>query len=169
VMAVATDKARLAHYWVASCSVLLAGLPLIGAILPGALQGGLRRTPIPWIMLGLPALPALAVAVVIWWLGHNGRLTLAVLIGALAASVGAADLKLRILPALNTRASVRSFWQQHREEVAASSCADAWVNRGSVYGLEYYANKTFGVCPEHNAPSPRVSAIQGNLKIAQGN
>lgn len=167
VLAVAIDRAKSAEYWVAGCALLLGALPVVGAVIPQAFRGGLTRTPVPWSMLGWSVLPAVAVAGVVWWLGHSDRVPLAIMLTALAASVGAADLKVRILPVLDSTATVRPFWREHRAEVASAACVDSWVNRGVVYGLEYYGERVLNTCPEHFDAQPRVTAREGTVFVSE--
>lgn len=150
IMAVALEKTKAISWWLAGCSLLLAAVPMVAAILPDALSDGLSRVEwqaaYSWMLLVPLAAGALA-----WWFAReepdregSERRRWAVLAVALGAIASVAYLKWTALPEMDARASVRPFFRAHRSEIT-SACVDR-LRRGAVYGLNYYAERPLPVC-----------------------
>jgi 4-amino-4-deoxy-L-arabinose transferase-like glycosyltransferase len=164
VLAVAWDKAPRREWWLAACALMLVLLPSIGEALPDAFRLGARRT--HWTFNSRGLLFAAAAAVV-WWLALRERLTEAVLVTAAAVAAGVGYLKLRTLPVLDERDSVRAFWRAHQPEII-QSCVDQRVSRTKLYGLEYYAAQALPECDTAQSSGVRIEDTGGSLALKSG-
>jgi 4-amino-4-deoxy-L-arabinose transferase-like glycosyltransferase len=143
-------------------ALTLALLPAAAAVLPGALETGLRQA------LGQVRFPAPAVAAVaalaagVWWAERNGRRGLAVAALALASVAGYAATKQEIFGAVDRAASARWLWreaQAYRDELCVGD-----VSRQIEYGLQYYAGRALPACSE----APRPYRIERDGVVAGG-
>ncbi|MFN3322029.1 MAG: ArnT family glycosyltransferase [Bryobacteraceae bacterium] len=140
-------------------SAFLLGLvPLIGQILPQAVQAGLSRSePDRTALLFL--LPALGIAVLIARL----RPATAVLLLAAASAAGVAWLKVCTFPALDAAASARPLWRVIAAQDQAV-CVEP-IHRNWRYGLNYYSNQPLPDCETTAAPR-RVRQV-GRLPVLE--
>ena len=169
VLAASIEKARKREVWLASCAALLALLPTVAAILPGALLAGIGRTSVTFAYGGLLFL---AVSALVWWLAREGQTELAVVAVALAAACGVVYMKYAAFPILDRQVSARAFWRMNRQalERAArpegedSLCLDQ-VRRSWEYGLNYYTRKPLRRCGPEDSKSPRVKGLEDVLSI----
>lgn len=154
ILAVSLDKARSQAWWLVTCSVLLAAVPMIAAILPEALDVGI--THVQWrLAFGWPLLLPVIAGVAAWWLARedhdqewSDRRRWAALVVALAALACVAYLKAVALPVIDRRVSVRAFWREHGNPTA---CLGG-VKRDWEYGLNYYAERRLPVCIAEQRP-----------------
>lgn len=153
LLGVSLDRARNAKWWLASCALLLALVPVVAEALPVALESGLSRAPLRYGHWGW-AIPVVLVAAAAWRFERLGRRPYAVLALALGVTAGTALLKWRTLPALDAAVSARAWWKQVEPAV---ECLDN-VHRGLRYGVYYYAGKTLPDCPEEAPPGERVNS-----------
>lgn len=152
VFAAMLDKGSKQQWWLGACALLLMLTPAIGRALPEAFLGGLTHTGFthlgPVILSGWPfVLPAAAA----WWLAYRNQTSLAVLMAALAAAIGAAYLKSTAVPVLDRRVSVRAFWNTYQPQIA-QACIDPGVRRAAKYALDYYAGRALPECPPVPVP-----------------
>lgn len=121
----------------AFCGALLALIPLTAAVLPQALDAGLRRVAwsgVSWAGCGL----AVPVAAAVYWLAKHERTAPAVALLALLTGAGWLYIKVSALPVVDQMVSARSLW--HRVEPHRSgTCVDETLNRALHYGLNYYS------------------------------
>lgn len=166
VLAVSLEKTKAAAGWLAACALLLAGVPMVAAILPDALNGGLRS--VVWQGgFGWPTLIPIVAALSAFLLAKNdaeqewsGRRRWAGLVVAVASVASVMYLKVVAFPVLDERVSVRAFWRAHPE--ARRACAEG-LKRDAVYGLSYYAERPMVECAE--GQRPRVVARAGGLVV----
>jgi 4-amino-4-deoxy-L-arabinose transferase-like glycosyltransferase len=132
----------------------LALMPAAAAVLPEALESGLRGA-IGLARFPLPALAAVALAVVlVWYAEQAGRRGLAVAALTLAAVAGYAGMKQEVFQAVDRSASARSLWRQaqaHGGEVCLGE-----LPRQLAYGLQYYAGRAIPLC----SGEPRAYRIE---------
>jgi 4-amino-4-deoxy-L-arabinose transferase-like glycosyltransferase len=157
VLAVAIEKVRGAEWWLGMCGLLLIAIPMIAHALPDALLSGVRKSHLVFA----PGLPFAAVAIVAWWLAWKEKQTLAVFAVALVAISGLVFLKIRTLPELDQRVSVRGFW---RANPAPGACLD-WIRPAWVYGLNYYAGHVFPSCDASPPETPRINGRDDRLAL----
>ena len=165
VLGVALERTKSSAVWLVACSLLLAGVPVIAAILPDALNNGL--THVAWAgTFGWPLLIPLIAAVTAWWLAKDDvdqewsdRRRWAALVVAIAAVISVAYLKSAVFPELDREVSVRAF---ARENQSADACADA-LTRDQIYGLNYYLRRN----PEPCTPgqTPRIARQGSRLQL----
>ncbi len=156
VLAVALEKTRSAATWLVACSLLLAAVPMIAAILPDALNVGL--THVSWKGgFGWPLLIPVIAAAAAWWLARDDadqewsdRRRWAALVVAVAAVVSVAYLKSSAFPVLDERVSVRAFFRAHQAELAGA-CLDN-LKRDAEYGLNYYVGRALPQCSDGQRP-----------------
>jgi 4-amino-4-deoxy-L-arabinose transferase-like glycosyltransferase len=167
VLAVALERAKSAALWLVACSLLLAAVPMIAAVLPDALNDGLThvawRGGFSWPLV-IPLIAALAS----WSLAKDDadqewsdRRRWAALVVAIAAVVSVAWLKSTAFPVMDERVSVRAFWRAHRTELPGA-CLDG-VKRDAAYGLNYYAARPMPACAD--GQRPRVVARGDELAV----
>jgi 4-amino-4-deoxy-L-arabinose transferase-like glycosyltransferase len=118
------------------CALLLSLVPVVAAILPGALMRGITRagTSAVW----WPAFaPFAALAALVWLFVRRGRRDRAVLAIVAATAAAVVWLEARTYPVLDRAVSARVVWR----EVAARrrDVCVAGVNRGWRYNLNYYS------------------------------
>ncbi|MBS1875145.1 MAG: glycosyltransferase family 39 protein [Acidobacteria bacterium] len=138
--------------------LLLAVTPFVAAILPGALEEGLSRTPwqgYDWRWGGL--FLALAAAPLI--LGLKGRRLEALAAAGATTAMALIYLKFTALPVTDR---VRPFYQAHQSSIA-SACLEG-VDRDARYALEYYAEHEIPSC---NAESPGPRIRQSGLQLLE--
>ncbi|MGD0498873.1 MAG: glycosyltransferase family 39 protein [Bryobacteraceae bacterium] len=154
--ALALAEAAGAGMWLAACALLLAALPMAGAVLPAALVSGLSQAPWPvfqWVWLAPAAMAAAA-----WALEKRGRRLAAV--AAIAAGAGASMLyvKQTALPEVDRAASARGLWLQVAPH-AGETCVDT-LQRDWRYGLNYYSVTPLPDCAAQPRPL-RVRQLPG--------
>ena len=160
VLAVALERSKQAHWWVAASALLLVALPAIAAALPDALMFGLRKAQIAWT----PGVPFAAVAIAVWWLGRRNQPSLAILTASAAVLVGIAYVKVKTFPALDQRVSVRAFWQANESRLAGACYQD--VNRPWQYGINYYARHALSECgPAVPGGGPEIVVRDRRLEL----
>ncbi len=142
-------EAKGVRWPLAACALLLALVPLVAAVLPGALLEGLRRAAVGEVRWAVSA-PAGIVAVAVWWLEARGRrvAAVAVLVGAMAA--GVLWFKVTTFPVLDRAVSARAFWREIAPR-AGEVCVEE-ANRGWLYGLNYYAITPLPECADQPRP-----------------
>ncbi len=157
LLAAAWESARSKTMWLTASAVLLIALPTITAILPDALLSGLSRTQVTFAPLGLLFLIPVAA---VWTLRKKPEFAL--LAVALAAALGVVYLKYTTFPELDTKVSVRAFWQSHQDEIPTACVGN--VNRTWQYGLNYYAARELLPCTD-DAHSPRIDTQDHHLAM----
>jgi 4-amino-4-deoxy-L-arabinose transferase-like glycosyltransferase len=160
LLASALESAPSKAGWLAACALLLAVLPTVTAILPGALLGGLSRTALKREPVGMIFLPA---AVMVLWLARKKLPEPALLTVAFAAALGVAYLKYTTYPALDATVSVRNFWRSNRD-ATAGACLDR-VSRTLQYGLDYYADREVPHCAAADGTRPRITVHDRRLAL----
>jgi 4-amino-4-deoxy-L-arabinose transferase-like glycosyltransferase len=164
VLAVAIDKAKGRHWWLAGClaasASMLVLLPTAGRILPQALLSGLGRSNLAFAPGGLIFLIA---AAAVGWLAWQQRVELAVAGVALAAGLGIVYLKSTALPVLDRTVSVRPFWTTNQERLQ-NSCLGA-TRRMWEYGLDYYAGREIPHCAPKGDGRPQVHGAEDLLSL----
>ncbi|HJT86193.1 MAG TPA: glycosyltransferase family 39 protein [Bryobacteraceae bacterium] len=142
LIGIALDEAGNARVWLAVCALLLALFPIAAPMIPGAVAGGLSRTPLPafrWYWL-LPV----AVAGAAWMMEARGRRLAAVLCVAAGVTGGIVYLKLSAAPQLDRVASAREFWRENAARAGEMCIGD--VQREWRYGLNYYSGTALPDC-----------------------
>jgi 4-amino-4-deoxy-L-arabinose transferase-like glycosyltransferase len=162
VLAIAIEKlpATAARWWLTASAVLLVALPVIVAALPEALLSGVRRAPV----VLTPGVPFLLIAPLVWWLTRREKATLGILVIGLAVMFGLAYVKGKVFPVLDSRVSVRQFFESNRGAVAGA-CLDESIRRDWEYGLNYYADRPLPHCEAGQVP--RISSVNGRLVFVQ--
>lgn len=159
ILAYALDKTPAAGWWMGACAVLLIATPAIAGLLPGALSSGITSShfPLSRVAWGWPF--ALAAAGV-FWLAWTGKREQAMIVALLASLAAVGYFKYSLLPVLDERYSVRSFWRANASKVENACLKD--VPRAWAYGLNYYAGRPLPEC----AGNPlRVVVRNGQLQI----
>jgi hypothetical protein len=142
------------------CGLLLATVPVIGAILPQALAQGLSTVQVkqgPWGYLGI----GFVLSTVIWAGLRRGWKREVVSLLAGAAVLAVVYLKVTTFPALDREASARPLWnliEPDRDQV----CLDE-VGRQLAYGLNYYSLASLPTCDE----SPRAIRVTADRKLVR--
>lgn len=160
VLAVGLDRAgENRKWWLAAAALPLAAIPAIVPAIPDALLSGISHAPVDWraIAAGLPFALAAAAA---WWLAWRERADLAIAAVTIAAAIGIVYVKVKALPTLDHRVSVRAFWRAHSQSIA-KACIEDNVRRQWRYGLEYYAAREFAGC----TPSDRIRIAEENARL----
>jgi len=166
VVASALEKAKSAAGWLVACSLLLAAVPVIAAVLPDALLVGL--TDVQWqVGIGWPLLIPIATAIAAWWLTRDDadqewsdRRRWGALVVATAAVISVTYLKSTAFPVMDERVSVRAFWLAHPE--ARNACVGN-LKRDAVYGLNYYTERPMLEC--FSTQRPRIEMFNGTLVV----
>jgi 4-amino-4-deoxy-L-arabinose transferase-like glycosyltransferase len=166
ILAVAVDRApALASAVVVAVSVLLLILlPLVAAILPGALMTGVRSAYFSVSLRAAPVLLAALVAAVSAFFIWSGRTHAAVIAAVLGIAGGVTWFKLATFPLLDQRVSVRAFWRAN-SGAASSACLDPAVRRMWAYGLNYYAPRPLPECAPQPSWPYRVGEHNGKLIV----
>jgi 4-amino-4-deoxy-L-arabinose transferase-like glycosyltransferase len=164
VLAIALEKAPAQEWWIAGCVLLLALAPSIAGVLPDALLAGFTHARWPLRLGGLPF--AFLAAAGTWWLAWRKQPALALLAGALAAAIAAAYLKTEVLPVLDRRVAVRSFYRAHEPEMA-DVCLDGSVRPKQEYALEYYAGRKVPGCAVQPAKFQVTSNQEGLAPVSK--
>jgi 4-amino-4-deoxy-L-arabinose transferase-like glycosyltransferase len=154
VLGVALERTKSSAWWLVACSLLLAAVPMIAAILPDALIYGL--THVAWTgAFGWPLLIPIVAAVAAWSLAKDDadqewsdRRRWAALVVALAAVISVGYLKSTAFPELDKQVSVRGFV---RANDVAGVCISG-LTRDQTYGLNYYAQRPLVECSEGQSP-----------------
>lgn len=152
VLGIALSWARRARFALFSCAVLLCIMPVVVAILPGALDVGLSRAAwrgFDWRVLLLFAAGAVAPL----WLGIRGHRTEALAVTGVLAAGAFLYVKVAALPATDR---VRTFYREHSNWLAGVCLHD--VDRDGRYGLQYYAGREFPLC-EKDATGPKIMGV----------
>lgn len=151
LMGVALDRMPRAAALLGTVALLSGAYALAGAVLPGVMTEGLRRSEfpdLPWLWL----LPALAGAIAVYILERVGRREAALLALLLTAAVNVAILKITTFAALDTQASTRGLWR--RLEPRASEFCIGNSHRSVEYGLLYYSHGQIPLCSVDPRPHP---------------
>jgi 4-amino-4-deoxy-L-arabinose transferase-like glycosyltransferase len=156
----AAEAERGPAWWITACTLPLWLVPVVARALPDALLNGIRKVD---FSLGL-TLPLLAVSGLVFGLAWRSRPQLAMLSAGLSAVVALGLLKVSVLPVLDQRVSVRSFWRTNADQLGGA-CLEG-IRRDWRYGFNYYAAQ---VLPECSGGEPkRVGAKDGKLTISAG-
>jgi 4-amino-4-deoxy-L-arabinose transferase-like glycosyltransferase len=158
VLAVALDKAPGTAWWLASCVLGLAAVPVIAHVLPDALRTRITSVHFSFA-LGWPFVLA---AGVVFWLAWRGMREWAVFAAALAAIGALAYVKLVTFPALDQRDSVRAFWRANGAQ-AEGACVNN-LPPDWTYQLNYYADRPL---PQCGTQSRRIVVIGEKLQVMQ--
>lgn len=146
---IALAEGRGARWTLAASALLLALLPAIAAVLPGALLAGLRRaewTGAPWTWL----VPAAALALAAWWLSRAGPQTRrpaptpGLLLIAVFAAAGFTAVKVGASARVDEQATARPLWRAiagRSPDVCVAQMHRAWR-----YGLNYYSVEPLPDC-----------------------
>ncbi len=153
LLGIALAEVKRARAVLAGSAVLVAGIPVLAAILPEAMLRGVTHatlTGVPWRTLAVVG----ALAVAVWLLESAGRRELAVLVLGLAVAGGTLWMELRTFPLLDREVSARGIWR----EVAprSSQACVGEVSRSVRYGLNYYSVTPLPDC----ADSPRPLRVE---------
>ena len=149
LVARAVVQAETPKRTLAFCGLLLALIPLAAAVLPEALQSGLRHVSwsgVPWLYCGL----AVPVAATAYWLARRRATASALALLALVTSAGWLYVKVSALPAVDRVASARPLCncvEAHRD----ATCVET-LNRALRYGLNYYSQTPLADCSESPTP-----------------
>jgi 4-amino-4-deoxy-L-arabinose transferase-like glycosyltransferase len=134
--------------WVlGAATALLALIPVVAAILPSALAGGITRADWPawqWTCL----IPLIAAAAV-WKLAHAQHHDAALLVTVAAITVSILYLERQAFPAIDQLATARPLWREV-SPVRDRVCV-AQLHRGLRYGLNYYSVTPLPDCAAHAA------------------
>ena len=160
ILAVAVEKAPGREWWLGASMLLFVLLPTVINALPEAFLAGATKAHWSFSSAGLPLV---ALAAIVWWLANRGRFAGAMLAGAIAVFLSAGYLKLRTLPTLDQRYSVRSFYGAHQKQFG-DACVDAYVPRTWAYGLDYYAGRGLPACG-HTPATWEIHVRNGVLLI----
>jgi 4-amino-4-deoxy-L-arabinose transferase-like glycosyltransferase len=163
VLAVGLDQTGANRkWWIASAALPLILMPVIVQAIPEALLSGLRGTPINWPAM-VAGLPFALFGAAAWWLAWRERPNFAIAAIVLGALVGIVYVKVKTLPILDDRVSVRGFWRANSSKVDGA-CIDDSVRREWRYGLNYYAAREF---PDCTGPYP-VHIMEYNRRLVLG-
>ncbi len=165
LLGAALEKAPRARAALAASAALLAAVPVIAAILPGALLRGVTKTAAaapPWPVF----LPVAALAGAVWMLDRAGRRTAAVCAIAFAMAGAAAWMTTAVYPALDRTVSARGVWRTI-ESRAAEVCVGN-VNRGWRYNLNYYSGTPLPACSDTPRPVRIVEGAGGVPVVKTG-
>ena len=138
------------------CALLLALLPLAGAILPAALADGIRDAWPPEAGTGAALALAAATAAASGALLRRGRPRLALGLVATGAVLGLTHLKTQVFPALDEVAGARAVWKEAAPRANEVCVGD--VRRHVEYGLDFYADGALTPCGDR----PRSLRIEGD-------
>jgi 4-amino-4-deoxy-L-arabinose transferase-like glycosyltransferase len=135
------------HPWALAVPALTLGLvPVAGAVLPEALNSGLRRA-MSDARSPAPALLAVAgLAAGVWAAERWERRKLALGMIVAAAVAGYAWMKQTTFPAIDRQAGARALWLQAQPYSGEVCVGD--VRRHLVYGLNYYAGRRLPSCAD---------------------
>lgn len=141
-------------------SAVTVGLfPAAAAVLPEALNTGLRRG-LEAVRVTPGAVAAVAaLAVVVWVAESRGRRAAAVGAIVLAAAAGYVWMKQTTFPLIDRQAGSRPLWRQ-AERYGDQVCVGE-VRRHLVYGLQYYAGRPLPACQDQ----PRRYRIDENRVV----
>ena len=149
LMGAALSRIKNARWWLLACTLLLALIPAIAAVLPLALIEGLthvKLSGVPWIA----GIPFAIAAGCVWYLESQGSRMATLALLAVALGGGVLWIKRATLPMLDRSVSARRIWRQ-LEPQAGQVCLDN-LRRDWVYGLDYYAGRALPLCGEHPMP-----------------
>ena len=133
-------------------ATLLGVLPFAQIVVPVALGIGLRFAPLPWDRLGWGLGAATMVGISLLLLPKNGTFGV-VFFGVVFAlvSLGFLWFQFATFPLIDQIASARPIWREQRPKCVPE------VDRGKLYGLQYYAGATLPNCNVFNKnPKPVV-------------
>lgn len=149
LLGVSLARRRHGPAWLAACALLMATLPVIAALLPQALETGIRRSvlqpPPLWIWLA-----ALVLCAAVWIAETRGgrELSMALLLAAVCAGVWLIERS--AFPRLDQTVSARSRWIATRA-AAEQVCLDD-PHRARRYGLNYYSGAVLPDCETNPRP-----------------
>jgi 4-amino-4-deoxy-L-arabinose transferase-like glycosyltransferase len=132
--------------WMLAPFVLLGVIPAASRVLPIALASGIRTATIPWGMIGTGCAICAAAGLLLIFAFPRRAATAAF---TLAAS-GLLWLKIAAFPALDAADTARPLWLARHP-----SCLES-MDRGTVYGLQYYAGRSLPSCTVLDQPPARV-------------
>jgi len=131
----ALSESAWAPQLLAGCALLLGLVPTIAAGLPDALARGATHA---WTgIAGWGAAAGVVLATGVWLMERAGRRKLAVIALVAATLAGAVWIERQAFPVLDRTVSARGTWRQI--EARRSQVCVADVNRGWLYGLNYYS------------------------------
>jgi hypothetical protein len=143
-----------------ACALLLGLIPTVAAGLPDALAMGVTHA---WTgLVGWGAAAGIVLAAGVWLMARAGQRKLAVAALAAATLGGAVWIEAQTFPVLDRTVSARGTWRQI--ETRSSEVCVAEVNRGWLYGLNYYSVAPLPDC----RTSPRPIAVGQVLPPVQG-
>ncbi len=121
---------------IVSAAMLLGVLPFARTVVPVALGSGLRFSPLPWNDLGWGLGVAVTIGISLLLLSKNGAF--GVVFGLVC--VGFLWFQFTAYPLIDRFASARPLWRQQRPKCVPD------VDRGKLYGLQYYAHGSLPSC-----------------------
>ncbi len=136
-----------------ACALLLMLVPVVAAVLPGALLRGITHTGLSGIAWPAVALAG-GVATGVWWLVRRAQSGWAVVTIAAAVVCGVVWIEALTFPVLDQTVSARGTWR--RIEARRSEACVGEVNRGWRYNLNYYSGVPLPDC----AIEPRPLRIE---------
>ncbi len=116
---------------------LLGMVPVASRVLPTAMASGIRSAAVPWPEITLTCAICGVAAVLLVIIMKQKALSAAVLISACAFFW----LKWDTFPSLDSAATARPLWLSQHPECAGTS------DRGVIYSLNYYAERSLPPCP----------------------
>jgi len=130
-------------------AVGVALIPVVAAILPDALESGIKTTALPDVPLWIPTV-GIILALGAYWATkqlHKDRV-----VAGLAAAVvaGTVWVKWETFPILDQKASTRALWKAQGPEIGEA--CEEYIRRGITYGLSFYAGKAIPNCTEVDRP-----------------
>ncbi len=134
--------AQFSRFWLASCALLIAIIPLIGQVLPQSLSLGrislthmrsVSRT--EWFYIAIP--------VVIVFLARRSWAGLLLVLCIVSGGIYVKDVA---YPIMDKQVSARTLWNQIKG--ISDRVCDAGTNRDWVYGLSFYRGASFRPCGE---------------------
>jgi 4-amino-4-deoxy-L-arabinose transferase-like glycosyltransferase len=159
---IALARAERARAVLTAAAALALIIPIAGRILPEALARGITHT--QGVTLGVPAIAqAVVFAAVVWVLEARRQRMLALGATVVCVIAGVVWMDLRVVPELDRRVSVRTFWREISGG-AQNACVEQ-VRRDRRYGLNYYSVKPLPDCAEQAKPLRIVEEARGMLTV----
>ena len=145
-MGLGLARAARPERWMLAPLLLLGVIPSAGSVLPTALASGIHTATIPWRALGTGCAIAAAAGFLLIFAVPKKAPVVAFGLAACALLW----LKISAYPALDAADTERPLWlAQH------PSCLET-MDRGSVYGLQYYAERVLPSCTVLDRTPARV-------------